>query len=80
MYCFSQRVAESMEIATPPERRQRTAIRLDFPVEDIESSRESARRLGGQIDDAPPPWAAGSARIYLGFDPEGNVIGNIDAL
>jgi predicted enzyme related to lactoylglutathione lyase len=72
-------LAESVKIATPPERRERTAVRLDFPIQDIGKARECARRLGGQIDEAPPSWAADSTRIYLGFDPEGNVIGLMPA-
>ena len=68
-------LASSMEIASPPERRERTAIRLDFRIRDIHQAREAARRLGGRVDDDPPPWAAESAHIYLGYDPEGNVIG-----
>ena len=72
-------LAESVVIAAPPERRERTAIRLNFPTQDIGRAREYARRLGGQIDDVPPPWATGSTSIYLGFDPEGNVIGVVPA-
>lgn len=72
-------LADSIEIRTPPVRREQTAVRLDFPVQDIDRARECAGRLGGQVDDSPPPWAAGSTRIYLGFDPEGNVIGLMPA-
>ena len=68
-------LAQSIEISAPPQRREQTAVRLDFPVADIERARESARRLGGHIDDKPPPWARDSAHIFLGYDPEGNVIG-----
>jgi len=72
-------LAQSVEISTPPERRERTAVRLDFPVADIELARESARRLGGHVDEQPPPWAGGSTHFYLGYDPEGNVIGLMPA-
>jgi predicted enzyme related to lactoylglutathione lyase len=72
-------LAESIEISTPPDRREQTAIRLNFPVADIEAARLSARRLGGHIDDVPPPWAGTSTHFYLGYDPEGNVIGLMPA-
>jgi hypothetical protein len=72
-------LAQSVEISTPPDRRERTAVRLDFPVADIEIARLSARRLGGHVDEVPPPWAADSTHIYLGYDPEGNVIGLMPA-
>jgi predicted enzyme related to lactoylglutathione lyase len=68
-------LAEAVEISTPPHRRERTAVRLDFPVADIATARLIARRLGGHIDEMPPPWAGDSTHIYLGYDPEGNVIG-----
>jgi hypothetical protein len=48
---------------------------LDFPVNDIGKSRQSALRLGGHIDVLPPPWARGDENFFLGYDPEGNVIG-----
>ena len=59
----------------PVERREATAIRLDYPVADLERARRDARRLGGSIDEQPPPWAAGDTRYFLGQDPEGNVFG-----
>ena len=68
-------LAESVEITTPPERRERTAVRLDFPVRDVEAARRRAKQLGGQIDESPPPWAAGQQSFFLGYDPEGNVVG-----
>lgn len=68
-------LAVSIDISSPPERRERTAVRLDFTVNDIARARQAARRLGGLVDDQPPPWAADSAHIHLGYDPEGNVIG-----
>jgi predicted enzyme related to lactoylglutathione lyase len=68
-------LAASIEIATPPRRREQTAVRLDFTIADIELARARATQLGGHVDDRPPPWARDTALIYLGYDPEGNVIG-----
>lgn len=62
-------------VASPPERRERGALRLDYPVADLPRARAEAERLGGQIDDSPPPWAGGDTSFFLGFDPEGNVFG-----
>lgn len=58
-----------------PERRERTALRLDFPVTDIDVARRVAKANGGKIDDQPPPWAGGDRSFFLGQDPEGNVFG-----
>jgi predicted enzyme related to lactoylglutathione lyase len=70
---------QSMAVTTPPERRERGAVRLDFPVADLEVSRRNAQRLGGQIDASPPSWAADDGSFFLGYDPEGNAIGVMPA-
>jgi predicted enzyme related to lactoylglutathione lyase len=57
------------------QRREIAAIRLDYPVLDVDRARREARRLGGSIDAQPPPWAAGDTGYFLGQDPEGNVFG-----
>lgn len=61
---------------TPDEpvlRRERSALRLDFPIDDLPRARREAARLGGSVDQQPPPWAGGDPRFFLGQDPEGNV-------
>ena len=57
------------------ERRERAAVCLNFPVSDIAHARREANRLGGTIDDLPPPWAGADKSFFLGHDPEGNVFG-----
>ena len=59
----------------PVQRREIAALRLDYPVADLERARRDASRLGGSIDAQPPPWAAGDTGYFLGQDPEGNVFG-----
>ena len=56
-----------------PVRRVEGAIRLSFPVRDMQEARRVAHRLGGCIDDVPPAWASPRANVFLGYDPEGNV-------
>jgi predicted enzyme related to lactoylglutathione lyase len=68
-------LAVAVAVKSPPERREQTAIRLDYPVEDLARSRSEAARLGGVIDESPPPWAANDTKFFLGHDPEGNVFG-----
>ena len=68
-------IADTIMIRQPPERRVGGAIRLDYPVQDLEQSRRTARALGGYIDDQPPAWAHSSANFHLGHDPEGNQFG-----
>jgi len=66
-------IADHVIIQSPPRRRVEGAIRLNFPVRSIEQTRRIARSLGGELDDAPPPWAAPDSNIFLGYDPDGNV-------
>jgi len=68
-------IADEITIEQPPERRVWGAVRLDFPVDDIEDSRKLARSLGADIDNTPPEWADPSANFFLGYDPEGNQFG-----
>jgi predicted enzyme related to lactoylglutathione lyase len=70
-----QHLAVAVAVTSPPERREQTAIRLDYPVTDLERSRREAARLGGVIDEVPPPWAGTDTTFFLGHDPEGNVFG-----
>jgi len=70
-----KQIADTIVIAEPPIRRVWGAIRLDFPVASIADSRKLARSLGGEIDDAPPPWADRNANLFFGHDPEGNQFG-----
>jgi predicted enzyme related to lactoylglutathione lyase len=72
---ISKPIADGIAIRQPPERRVRGAIRLNFPVRSIADSRRVARSLGGEVDDAPPQWADRNINFFLGYDPEGNVVG-----
>ncbi|MEM7356207.1 MAG: VOC family protein [Acidobacteriota bacterium] len=67
-------IAVDIEISEPPVRRESGAIRLDYPVESIDRSRSAAKGLGGGINEEPA-WVDQGARFYLGYDPEGNVLG-----
>jgi hypothetical protein len=68
-------VAASIEIASPPARRTSSALRLDYTIASVADARRLARSLGGEVDDAPAPWAGGDTRFFLGHDPEGNPFG-----
>lgn len=56
-----------------PVRRGDGPVRLDFPVDSIDTARSVAAALGGCVDDSPPAWAPRDASFCLGHDPEGNV-------
>jgi hypothetical protein len=70
-----KQIADTIVITKPPVRRVWGAIRLDFPVSSVADTRSLARSLGGEVDDAPPPWADRNTNLFFGHDTEGNQFG-----
>lgn len=66
-------ILDERDVEEVPRQRGNSAIRLNFPVDSIETARSFAASFGGHVDDSPPPWAPRDANIYLGHDPKGNV-------
>jgi predicted enzyme related to lactoylglutathione lyase len=67
-------VADRIEITSPPERRENTAIKLVFPVRSLAWVRAEAIALGGRVEDAAGEFRARGFVACDGFDPEGNVV------
>jgi extradiol dioxygenase family protein len=59
-------IAEHIRIATPPETRENTPVRLSFLAHDLETEASRLRALGVKLEHRP--WNA-----LLAIDPEGNV-------
>ena len=74
IHAVPPRIAESIVIASPPERRMDTAIKLFFTVPSIAAARLSAAALGGELNPPDKVWEARGFRACDGHDPEGNVI------
>ena len=68
-----KRIAAAIQIATPPERRENTPIKLVFAAEDIASARSRAAELGGTMNAVEREWEFEGAKVCDGCDPEGNV-------
>jgi predicted enzyme related to lactoylglutathione lyase len=68
-----KRIADTIDIATPPEPREDTPLKLVFGVEDIAHARERAAALGGAMNAAEREWEFEGAKVCDGHDPEGNV-------
>jgi predicted enzyme related to lactoylglutathione lyase len=66
-------IAGSITIEQPPQRRERAAIKLSFPVQDIAAVRAIAGPLGGALDPPSAEWRDGDVTTCKGHDPEGNV-------
>jgi len=68
-----KKIAEIIEITTPPEIREETPIKICLPVSSIENARTRASVLGGRIGAKNKEWSARGFRACDGHDPEGNV-------
>jgi predicted enzyme related to lactoylglutathione lyase len=68
-----KRIADSISIATPPERREDTPVKLVFAVEDIAIARSRAAERGGAMNAAEREWEFEGVKVCDGHDPEGNV-------
>jgi len=66
--------ASRIVIATPPERRGNTAVKLVFHVDDLAAARARAQAAGGGLDPIGKEWSFQGDRACDGIDPEGNVI------
>ena len=67
------RIADAIDIATPPELREDTPLKLVFGVGDIANARDRAAELGGAVNAAEREWEFEGAKVCDGYDPEGNV-------
>jgi predicted enzyme related to lactoylglutathione lyase len=67
------RIAATVEIASPPEPREGTPVKLVFAVDDISRAREQAAALGGAVKPAGNEWDFEGTRVCDGHDPEGNI-------
>ncbi len=67
------RLAPTITIESPPVRRENTAIKPVFSVEDIAHARAVAKQHGGKINDAEREWSFDGTTVCDGSDPEGNV-------
>lgn len=69
-----RRLASSIQITEPPQRRENTAVKLAFPVASITTARQLAQSHGGQLNQPEHEWLFHGLRVCDGQDPEGNVV------
>jgi hypothetical protein len=67
-------LAASIDIASPPIRREDAPVKLVFPVQSIQVARERAAALGGELNPIEREWEFQGQRVCDGHDPEGNVV------
>lgn len=66
-------IAAGIVIASPPERREETPIKLLLPVADLATARAAAAELGGELNGPDLEWRFADLTVCDGHDPEGNV-------
>lgn len=64
-------IAAGISIATPPARRENTALKFFFTVPSIARARASAGALGGEV--LAEQWEGPGFRVCNAVDPEGNI-------
>ncbi|HVK93895.1 MAG TPA: VOC family protein [Noviherbaspirillum sp.] len=69
-----EHIARTFEISSPPVRREDSALKLTFVVENVAAARVTACKLGGVIDPKEKEWEFQGMLVCDGHDPEGNVI------
>jgi len=68
-----ERIAVNITIDKPPQKRENTPIKLFLNVSSIEDARQTAKRLGGELNGAEKEWKFHGVKRCDGIDPEGNV-------
>ena len=68
------KIARSIKITIPPQRRTQAAVKLVFAVGSIAETRARASDLGGALNPPERMFEARGFRACDGHDPEGNVI------
>jgi predicted enzyme related to lactoylglutathione lyase len=71
--CIPKRIADAIDIATPPVPRENTPLKPMFAVEDIAVARDRAAELGGAMNAVECEWEFEGTKVCDGHDPEGNV-------
>ena len=74
VHAISKAYAQSIEIESPPKRREEVALKPIFVVADLELVRAAAKVNGGYLKPIKQAWRIRGYIVLDGSDPEGNVI------
>jgi predicted enzyme related to lactoylglutathione lyase len=74
VHAISKAYAQSIEIESPPKRRDDVALKPTFVVDDLEVVRAAAKANGGYLKPIKQAWRIRGYIVLDGTDPEGNVI------
>lgn len=71
IHAIPAHIAATFSIASPPEPREETAIKLFFSIPKFATAQAIAQNLGGQL--FAQEWSGPGFRVRNGCDPEGNI-------
>jgi Glyoxalase-like domain len=71
VHALPPHIAPTVSIQSPPERRDRVAVKLFFTVASIATTRYKATELGGEV--LPEQWQGPGFNVCNACDPEGNL-------
>lgn len=74
-----ERHARGITISEPAVVRERGAVKLCLPVDDLASARRTAAEQGGEVYPPGREWRYGDATVCDGYDPDGNVFQLVQA-
>jgi hypothetical protein len=74
VHAISKAYAQSIEIESPPKRRDDVALKPVFVVNNLEAVRAAAKVNGGYLKPLKQAWRIRGYIVLDGCDPEGNVI------
>ena len=65
--------AKTITISSPPQKRENTAIKPVFFVDNFESTRHLIQEYKGGMECPESVWIFNNYKVCDGFDPEGNI-------
>jgi len=71
VHAIPPHIAEGITIASPPQRREQTALKFFFSVPSIANARHRAAQQGGEV--LTEAWEEPGFRVCNACDPEGNI-------
>jgi len=67
-------LAATIEVSTPPRRRDAVPVKLVFVVSSLAAVRELAAAAGGALNPPEREWSFRGHLVCDGHDPEGNIV------
>ena len=74
IHAISKRYADSIEISSPPEPREESALKPAFVVDDLARVRAAVKQTGGYLKPLKQAWRFRGMIVLDGWDPEGNIV------